>query len=99
MSRSRSKCAPCCANREAQEATVNLDFTGFDIPNVFVVGYGLDFDERFDLPFLGERLETAKMSAGSMEPARLPRCFDPGDKGGGDQDLFFCGHGWGLGLA
>ncbi|MGL6236883.1 MAG: hypoxanthine phosphoribosyltransferase [Segniliparus sp.] len=40
---------------EAQQAPVNLDYVGFDIPNVFVVGYGLDFDERYrDLPFLGE---------------------------------------------
>jgi hypoxanthine phosphoribosyltransferase len=40
---------------EAQEAPVALDYVGFDIPNVFVVGYGLDFDERYrDLPYLGE---------------------------------------------
>jgi hypoxanthine phosphoribosyltransferase len=40
---------------EAAQAQVQLDYVGFDIPNVFVVGYGLDFDERYrDLPFLGE---------------------------------------------
>ncbi|EFV11646.1 hypoxanthine phosphoribosyltransferase [Segniliparus rugosus] len=40
---------------EALEAEVKLDYIGFDIPNVFVVGYGLDFDERYrDLPFLGD---------------------------------------------
>ena len=40
---------------EAMEAEVKLDYIGFDIPNVFVVGYGLDFDERYrDLPFLGD---------------------------------------------
>lgn len=30
------------------------DFTGFDIPNAFVVGYGLDFAERYrNLPCIG----------------------------------------------
>lgn len=32
----------------------NLAEVGFDIPNEFVVGYGLDFAERYrDLPFVG----------------------------------------------
>lgn len=33
---------------------VRADYIGFEIPDVFVVGYGLDFAERFrNLPFLG----------------------------------------------
>ncbi|MDX6220734.1 MAG: hypoxanthine phosphoribosyltransferase [Frankiales bacterium] len=29
-------------------------YTGFDIPYAFVVGYGLDYAERYrDLPFVG----------------------------------------------
>lgn len=33
---------------------VDADYIGFEIPNVFVVGYGLDFAERFrNLPFIG----------------------------------------------
>ena len=34
--------------------TVKADYTGFVIPNEFVVGYGLDFDEHYrNLPFVG----------------------------------------------
>lgn len=33
---------------------VEADYVGFDIPDFFVVGYGLDFAERFrNLPFVG----------------------------------------------
>ncbi len=35
-------------------APVQADFVGFEIPDVFVVGYGLDFAERYrNLPFVG----------------------------------------------
>ena len=34
--------------------TVKADYTGFVIPNEFVVGYGLDFNEHYrNLPFVG----------------------------------------------
>ncbi len=34
--------------------SVDIDFVGFDIPNEFVVGYGLDYAERYrDLPYIG----------------------------------------------
>lgn len=37
-----------------REVDVNLDYIGFDIPNEFVVGYGLDFNEIYrNLPFIG----------------------------------------------
>jgi hypoxanthine phosphoribosyltransferase len=33
---------------------VPLDYIGFDIPDDFVLGYGLDFDEKYrNLPFIG----------------------------------------------
>ena len=39
---------------EAVRTGVDIAYVGFDIPNEFVVGYGLDYAERYrDLPFIG----------------------------------------------
>jgi hypoxanthine phosphoribosyltransferase len=39
---------------DAVRADVDIEYIGFDIPNEFVVGYGLDYAERYrDLPFIG----------------------------------------------
>jgi hypoxanthine phosphoribosyltransferase len=40
------------ASRRVEE--VKADYVGFEIPDFFVVGYGLDFSERYrNLPFVG----------------------------------------------
>ena len=42
--------------RKPDAATVKVDakYVGFDIPSEFVVGYGLDFNEKYrNLPFIG----------------------------------------------
>ncbi len=37
-----------------EKVKVPLDYVGFTIDDVFVVGYGLDYDQRYrDLPFIG----------------------------------------------
>lgn len=39
---------------ERREVAIHVDWVGFAIPNEFVVGYGLDFDEIYrNLPFIG----------------------------------------------
>ncbi|GAA0621722.1 hypoxanthine phosphoribosyltransferase [Sporichthya brevicatena] len=39
---------------EAVQVEINVRYVGFDIPNEFVVGYGLDYRQRYrNLPFVG----------------------------------------------
>lgn len=39
---------------ERRTADVHADYVGFQVPDEFVVGYGLDFDEKYrNLPFIG----------------------------------------------
>jgi hypoxanthine phosphoribosyltransferase len=39
---------------DAVQVDVSVRYIGFDIPQEFVVGYGLDYGERYrDLPYIG----------------------------------------------
>lgn len=39
---------------ERRVVEVKVDYTGFQIPDEFVVGYGLDYDQRYrNLPYIG----------------------------------------------
>jgi len=39
---------------EAVKVHIDVNYVGFDIPNDFVVGYGLDYAEKYrDLPYIG----------------------------------------------
>ncbi len=52
-----AKSVKLCAlldKHEAREVPISVDYSGFKIDNVFVVGYGLDHDERYrELPYIG----------------------------------------------
>ena len=39
---------------ERREVDVKVDYNGFNIPDEFVVGYGLDYDQKYrNLPYIG----------------------------------------------
>jgi hypoxanthine phosphoribosyltransferase len=47
------KLAALLNKQERRLRDVKIDYLGFDIPDAFVVGYGLDFAERYrNLPFI-----------------------------------------------
>lgn len=50
---------------------VEADYVGFDIPNEFVIGYGLDYNERYrNLPFVGVLTDEAIRRLAPMAQAR-----------------------------
>jgi len=48
------KLAAMLDKRAARQIEVDIDYCGFEIDDVFVIGYGLDVDERYrNLPYIG----------------------------------------------
>ncbi len=48
------KIATLLDKEERRKIPVKVDYYGFKIPNLFVVGYGLDYEERYrNLPYIG----------------------------------------------
>ncbi len=48
--------------KERREVNIEADYIGFNIPCGFVIGYGLDYAERYrELPFLAEIIDPSKL--------------------------------------
>jgi hypoxanthine phosphoribosyltransferase len=45
----------CCLDKpERRKTDIHVDYVGFNIPDEFVIGYGLDYAEKYrNLPFIG----------------------------------------------
>ncbi len=53
-----------------RDLTIPVDYAGFVIPDRFVVGYGLDFDERYrNLPYIGVLRPELYQDASPVPPA------------------------------
>ena len=48
------KCCTLLDKPERRQVDFNADYVGKTVPDVFVVGYGLDYDEKYrNLPYVG----------------------------------------------
>lgn len=48
------KLCACLSKPSRREYDVNIDYLGFEIPDQFVIGYGLDYAEKYrNLPYIG----------------------------------------------
>lgn len=55
---------------DRREVDIAVAWTGFSIPNEFVIGYGLDYDEHYrNLPYIGVLKPEVYSLSGTGEPA------------------------------
>lgn len=48
------KLCSCLSKPSRREVEIDIEYLGFEIPDKFVVGYGLDYDEKYrSLPYIG----------------------------------------------
>ncbi|MDO4744305.1 MAG: hypoxanthine phosphoribosyltransferase [Clostridia bacterium] len=48
------KLCSCLSKPSRRECEINIDYLGFEIPDKFVIGYGLDYAEKYrNLPYIG----------------------------------------------
>jgi len=89
----------CVMLRKPAAARMDVDvaYTGFDIENEFVIGYGLDYAEKYrNLPFIGTLAphvyKGEESSGGAAEPPAEPPAdpppgggAEPGNRNGGQE--------------
>ncbi len=48
------KLCSCLSKPDRRECEIKIDYLGFEIPDKFVIGYGLDYAEKYrNLPYIG----------------------------------------------
>lgn len=49
--------------KEGRQVKMDVDYIGFDVPFGFVIGYGLDYAEKYrELPFIAEVIDPSKLN-------------------------------------
>lgn len=57
------KCCTLMDKPSRRQVPLNADFVGMEVPDAFVVGYGLDYNERYrNLPYIGVLKESVYKS-------------------------------------
>jgi hypoxanthine phosphoribosyltransferase len=47
--------------KERRQVDVPIDYIGFEVPNVFIVGYGIDFESQYrNLPFIASMVQESR---------------------------------------
>jgi hypoxanthine phosphoribosyltransferase len=60
--------------RARRQVALPIKYTGFDVPDAFVVGYGLDYQQRYrNLPFIGI-LRPEMFQEASLQYSPYPAC-------------------------
>ena len=66
ISNMQPKSLKICAlldKKERREVDIDADYVGFSIDDLFVVGYGLDYDQKYrNLPYIGVYKKTKKLN-------------------------------------
>lgn len=48
------KLCACLSKPDRRKVDIKIDYLGFEVPDEFVIGYGLDVDEKYrNLPYIG----------------------------------------------
>jgi hypothetical protein len=61
---------------EGRVVDIEADYVGFDVPNEFVVGYGLDYAEAYRNLAIHRRIKTKRLSIKLVTVIAIKLCYN-----------------------